>query len=87
MGQHFRNIWCSGIIFRYEYGLEPIEYWLDKFPKSLHSRFSKNFFLESVKYILEKNNLKFDNDELSQIETPMGTIFARTHANLTMGFF
>ena len=30
--------------------------------ESLHPRFSKEFVLESVKFILEDNNLKFDNE-------------------------
>ena len=58
------------------YGLEAIQYWFDKFLKSLHPRFSKEIVLESVKFILENNNLKFDNDDFSQIKgTVMGTIF------------
>ena len=32
----------------HEYGLEAIEYWLDKFPESLHPRFSKGFVLASL---------------------------------------
>ena len=72
----------------HEYGLEAIEYWLDKFPESLHRRFPKEFVLESVKFILENNNLNFDNEYFNQIKgTAMGTIFAPTYANLTMGFF
>ena len=67
---------------QYEYGLEAIEYWLDKFPESLHPRFSKEFVLESVKFMLENNNLNFDNEYFNQIKgTAMGTIFA------PMGFF
>ena len=70
----------------YEYGLEAIGYWLVKFPKSLHTKFSKEFVLESVKFILENNNLKFDNDYFNQIKaTAIGTIFAPTYTNLTMG--
>ena len=45
----------------HEYGLEAIEHWLDKFPKSLHPRFTKEFVLESVSFILENKNLNFDN--------------------------
>ena len=72
----------------HEYGLEAIEYWLDKFPESLHPRFSKKFVLESVKFILENHNLNFDNEYFNQIKgTAMGTIFAPTYGNLTMGFF
>ena len=63
-------------------------YWLDKFPESLHPRFSKEFVLETVKFILENNNLNFDNEYLNRIKgTAMGTIFAPTYANLTMRFF
>ena len=59
-----------------EYSLEAIEYLLDKLPKSLHPSFSKEFVLESAKFILEKCNLKFDNDCFSQIKgTAMDTIF------------
>ena len=72
----------------HEYGLEAIEYWLDKFPESLNPRFSKEFLLESVKFILENNNLNFDSEYLNKIKgTVMGAIFAPTYANLTMGFF
>ena len=72
----------------HEYGLEAIEYWPNKFPESLNPRFSKEFVLESVKFISENNNLNFDNEYFNQIKgTPMGTIFAPTYANLTMGFF
>ena len=53
---------------------EAIEYCLDKFPESLHPRFPKEFVLESVKFILESNNLNFDNEYFNQIKgTAMGT--------------
>ena len=58
----------------HEYGLEAIEYWLDKFPESLHPRFTKEFVFENVRFILENNNLNFDNEYFN-------------YANLTMGFF
>ena len=46
------------------------------------------FVLESVKFILENNNLNFDNKCFNQIkDTRMGTIFATTYTNLKMGFF
>ena len=76
------------IYIPHEYGLEAIEYWLDKSPESLHQRFPKEFVLESVKFIYENNNLNFDNEYFNQIKvTAMGTIFAPTYTNLTMGFF
>ena len=72
----------------HEYGLEAIEYWLDKFSESLHPKFSKEFVLESVKLILENNNLNFNNEYFNQIKgTAMDTMFAPAYANLTMRFF
>ena len=68
-------------IIPHEYGLEAIEYWLNKFPQYLLPRFPKEFVLESVKFILENNNLNFDNEYFNQIN---GT---ETYANLTMRFF
>ena len=69
------------------YGLEAIEYWINKYPQLL-DRFSKEFVLESTKFILENNNFKFDNIFYNQIKgTAMGTIFAPVYANLTMGYF
>ena len=72
----------------HKYGLEAIEYWLDKFSESLHPTFPKEFVLESVKFILENNNLNFNNEYFNQIKgTAMDSMFAPTYANLTMGFF
>ena len=72
----------------HEYGLEAIKYWLDKFPEFLLPRFPKEFVLESVKFILENNNLNFNNEYFNQIKgTTKGTIFTPTYANLTMGYF
>ena len=72
----------------HEYGLQTIEYWLDKFPKSLHSGFSKDFVLESAKFTLENNNLKSDKSYFNEIKgTGIATIFDPTYANLTLGSF
>ena len=46
------------------------------------------FVLESVKFILENNNLNFDNKCFNQVKgTGMGTVFAPSYTNLTMVFF
>ena len=72
----------------HENTLEAIKYWLDKCSESLHPRVFKEFVLESVKFILENNSINFDNEYFNQIKgTAMGTIFASTYANLTMGCF
>ena len=77
---------CSNI--PHEHGLEAIEYWLDNFPESLHPRFSKECVLESVKPILENNNLNFDNEYFNQIKgTAMGTIFAPNLRRSNNGIF
>ena len=68
--------------------LEATEYWLDTFHKCLHPRLSKEFVLESVKFILENNNLKFDNDYFNQIKgTSNGYHLCPTYVNLEKGIF
>ena len=68
----------------HNYGLEAINFWIEKLPDPLHLKFSKGFVLGSMKIILENNNCTF-NDEISG--TAMGTIFAPTYATLIMGYF
>ena len=51
-----------------EYGLEAVDYWLDKFPESIHPTFSKEFVLEIFKFIFENNNLNFDKEYFNQIK-------------------
>ena len=70
----------------HEYGLEAMNYWLDKRQDSINPRFSKYFILESVEFILKNNTFKF-NDEyfLQLVRTATGTDIASTYAALTMG--
>ena len=56
----------------------------EKYPDSLHSRFSKAFVLESIKIILENNNCTFNDEFYRQIS---GTIFSPTYATITMWYF
>ena len=44
------------------FGLEALDYWLENHPESLHARFNKEFVLECAKFILQNNNMKFNND-------------------------
>ena len=72
----------------HDYGLEAISFWIEKYPDSLHSRFSKGFVPESIKIISENNNCTFNNKFYGQNSgTAIGTIFAPTYATLTMGYF
>ena len=70
------------------FGLEALYYWLENHPETLHARFNKEFVLECEKFILQNNNMKFNNEYYNQIKgTIMGTIFAPTYATLSMGYF
>ena len=71
----------------HEFGLEAIEYFLTKYQEDLHPRFRKAFVLESANFILKNNTLTFDSKFYLKIKgTTMGTIFAPTYANITMGY-
>ena len=50
----------------HELGMEAVEYWLDKHPEDLKSKFSKSFILDGIKQILENNNFYFDNVHYKQ---------------------
>ena len=63
--------------------LEALNYWLENQPESLHVRFNKEFVLNCAKFILQNNNMKFNNEFYNQIEgTAMGSVFAPTYATL-----
>ena len=71
----------------HELGLKAIEYWLDKYPKLIHSRFNKSFILEALKLVLKNNHFVFKEEFFHQIAgTAMGTIVAPTYATLVMGY-
>ena len=68
--------------------LEALDYWLENYPESSHARSNKEFVLECAKFILQNNNMKFNNELCNQIKgTEMCTIFASTYATLSMGYF
>ena len=71
----------------HELGLKAIEYWLDKYPELIHSRFNKSFILEALKLFLNNNHFVFNEEFFHQIDgTAMGTIVAPTYAALVMGY-
>ena len=77
----------SYISIPHEFGLEAIDYFLTKYGEGLHPRFRKEFVLESANFILKNNTLTFDSEFYLKIKrTVMGTVFAPTYANLTMGY-
>ena len=69
------------------FGLEALDYRLENHSEILHARFNKEFVLECAKFILQNNNMKFNNEFYNQIKgTSMGTIFTSTYATLSMRF-
>ena len=71
----------------HELGLKAIEYWLDKYPELIHSRFDKTFILKALKIVLKNNHFVFNEEFFHQItRTAMGTIVAPAYATLVMGY-
>ena len=46
----------------HELGLKTIEYWLDKYPKLIRSRFNKSFVLEALKLVLKTSYFVFNEE-------------------------
>ena len=62
----------------HSYGIEAIQYWLEKYPQELPEQTHKNFIIKGIKFILENNYFVFNNEIYRQIKgTAMGTI--RSH--------
>ena len=71
----------------HEFCLETIDYFLTKYQEDLHPRFRKEFVLESANFILKNNTLTFYSEFYLQIKrAAMGTVFAPTYANFTLGY-
>lgn len=71
----------------HELGIKAIEYWIDKHPDKYDSRFSKDFILQSLKIILERNVFYFNGTYFQQKKgTAMGTKVAPTYATLVLGY-
>lgn len=70
-----------------ELGLHAIEYWLNTYPTTLHSRIPTKFIKDSLQLILENNHFCFgDKNYLQTHGTAMGTKMAPTYANLTLAY-
>ena len=50
-----------------ELGLEAIEYWIMRKRNLVSQRFTKEFILESIEFILKNNNFSFDSKIFNQI--------------------
>ena len=68
--------------------IHAVRLWMEKFPEEFYGRFSKEFILGDLNFILENKNFHFDNQVffLQTKGTKMGTKVASTYATLVMGF-
>ena len=68
-------------------GLEAVSYWVSNKSNLILNRFSKNFILEALEFILKNNNFKFDEIFYNQTEgTAMGTNCAPPYAWLVADY-
>ena len=71
----------------HDLGLDAIKFWLQKHPEDLHRRFTDNFILDSIEFILQNNTFYFNGEHYRQRKgTAMGTKFAPVYATLVMGY-
>ena len=68
------------------FGMEAGRYFLLN-KEDINPRFNTPFILESIDFILKNNTCVFDNEYFLQLQgTAMGTVFAPSYANLSMGY-
>ena len=68
-------------------GLKALEYWINKKRNLIPVRFTTQFILDSVLFVLRNNNFLFDSRMYNQlIGTAMGTKLAPPYACLAIGF-
>jgi hypothetical protein len=71
----------------FDFGLEGIKYWLQKYPSLLDERFSISFILDALYIILSNNTFVYNKKNFRQIKgTAMGTKVAPKFAHLVMGY-
>ena len=68
--------------------MDAVKYWLEKYPVERKSqRFSNDFIIKGIQFILENNTFSFDDNVYKQNKsTAMGTKFAPVYATLTIGY-
>ena len=68
-------------------GLEAVSFWINKKSNVIPKRFSKEFILASISFVLSNNNFYFDGEKYHQLHgTGMGVDFAAPYACLTIGY-
>ena len=62
-------------------------YWIRKRRNNIPIRFSEEFILEAIAFVLNNNNFYFDGNFYHQLQgTGMGVDFAAPYACLTIGY-
>ena len=71
----------------HDLGIEAVGFWVDQYPNTIDTRFTKEFLTEAVALVLQNNNFEFNERHFLQTRgTAMGTNMAPTYANLTLGY-
>ena len=71
----------------HDLGLRAIKYFLNKYPFEIDDRFSDDFILQAIEFILKNNTFYFNNEYFRQRKgTAMGTKFAPIYATLVLGY-
>ena len=71
----------------HELGLKAIKYWINRCRNPIPARFTNNFIIESVEFLLKNNNCTFKDQLFNQINgRAMGASFASFYACLTIGY-
>ena len=71
----------------HDLGLKAMEYWITRCRHLIQDRFSDEFILESIEFLLKNNNCVFNGEMYNQIKgTAMGASFAAFYACLTVGY-
>ena len=68
-------------------GIEAMDYWIQNHREVIPDRFTRNFIIEAILFILENNNFIFEGTYYHQTEgTGMGIDFAGNYACLSIGY-
>ena len=71
----------------HELGIEAIDYWIHKSRTLIPERFTSEFLLESLEFLLKNNNFIFDDQLYNQLQgTAMGMVAAPPYACLVLGY-
>ena len=71
----------------HQLGVEAIDYWISNHSNMIPDRFSREFIIETILFILQNNNFMFEDTHYHQLEgTGMGIDFAGNYACLCLGY-